>query len=150
MSNDNKKEQSVESHPLDMLYHSFHDRTNEDEYFLVVIAPEKPLQPTVQIDLKTFISNLNLGYKEQKIDILKIEISDTSCVVYLDPKSEFIDMIEKRITGATVYGALHILAMKICYFLSEHGHEKYYNIDLGYKTKRKNPTIFLQDLVVMD
>ncbi len=141
-------------HPFDEIEDSFYNVLDKNQYFKVFIAPVNKINKKLQKELVNLINSLNLGHKEQSIKILKIEINEDSCVIFLDPTSKFSelnyrDIKGERIIGSTIAGACHMLISKICDYLVIQGYKEYYDISYGYKIKNDTRNfIHFEDLIL--
>ena len=69
---------------------------DKNQYFKIFISPKNNIDKDSQKELIQLINTLKLGNKEQKIKILKIEMNEKYCVIWLDYNSKFSDLNYKN------------------------------------------------------
>jgi len=111
------KEREDKYSPINMV-RNFKNNFKKSEIF-IFIKPKNKMNQKFQVQLKDYILSSQLGWKEQKIKFSEIKINQDYLVVYLNPESEFSDLIDLKEWGIKLHEAVDLLTKKICNYLTE-------------------------------
>lgn len=117
----------------------FKNNLKESEIF-IFIKPSKQISKQLQSELQDYIPTIKLGWKEQKINFSDIKINQDYLLVYLDPESDFSDLVDLKEWGIELHDAVDLVTKKIRNYLVDNNIIDFDNVEYGYNIFKENRT----------